>query len=365
MSEPLSEEQKLLRKLKRRTRFTQFLAWLALFFTAVGIAAGYKNWLRIHDRSKENSAKISTIHEQVPSFANKNHVDDLQNEVNTNFTKNIDHLNSALVELRTIQDSTQHIADSVYSQVETLTLQQENNSNSNTTTLQDWSLEEVHFLLQAANQSISLKNDKEGALQALNLADAILVKRGSTELLPLRKQISQDFALLSQYEVPNFDNISLKINELIEKLKPSKTEKAEETAPEISEVPNKTPGTVKDDSIVNRVKKSFNEAVAIHKFDKSLHDEMNDETQKSLFYLISLRLETLRLMVLQRQDKSYHDQITRIKELLKKYYSKDKYQEFDSILNGLDKAKLNPPLPDVSGSIKLLELLKITPSREN
>ena len=157
MSEPLNEEQKLLRKINRRTRFTQFLAWLALFFTAVGIAAGYKNWLRIHDRSKDNSVKISTINELTPKFANKNQVGKLQEEVNTNFTKNIDHLNGALTELRTIQDSTQHIADSVYSQVETLTLQQENNSNSNVTTVQDWSLQEVRFLLQTANQTTRRK----------------------------------------------------------------------------------------------------------------------------------------------------------------------------------------------------------------
>ena len=360
MSEPLSEEQKLLRKLKRRTRFTQFLAWLALFFTAVGIAAGYKNWLRIHDRSKENSAKITTVNEQLPTFANQKHVDKLQDEVNTNFTKNIDHLNSALVELRTIQDSTQHIADSVYSQVETLTLQQESHSASNITTQQDWSLEEVRFLLQTANQTLALKNDKDGALKALNLADAILIKRGSTELLPLRKQISQDYALLTQYEAPNFESISLKITNLSEMLRPSKKVTNEVSATEsIGDLENTTE-TNKGDSIVNRVKKSFNEAVVIHKFDKSLHDEMDEETQKSLYQLISLRLETLRLMVLQRHEKSYHEQLDRISELLKSYYSEEKHNEYTSILNELNNSKINPDLPDISGSIKLLESLKST-----
>ncbi|HIO96394.1 MAG TPA: hypothetical protein EYG71_00520, partial [Leucothrix sp.] len=143
MSDTLNNEEKLLRKLKRRTRFTQFLAWLALFFTAVGIAAGYTNWLRIHDRSKENSIKIEQINNQALDFAQKKQVQILEHEVTTNFTKNIDHLNGALKELRTIQDSTQHIADSVYSQVETLTLQQEKSTGVLTTSHQDWSLAEA------------------------------------------------------------------------------------------------------------------------------------------------------------------------------------------------------------------------------
>ena len=354
MSNTLNNEEKLLRKLKRRMRFTQFLAWLALLFTAVGIAAGYTNWLRIHDRSKENSIKIEQINSQALDFAKKKQVQILEHEVTTNFTKNIDHLNGALKELRTIQDSTQHIADSVYSQVETLTLQQEKSTGVLTTSHQDWSLAEVRFLLQAANHSLALKHDKEGALRALNLADKILIKRGSTNLLPVRKQISKDIALLNQFVLPDVQALSQSIDQLIELLKPviaspasSDADTQEKTEEETSEANN-------NDSIVSRVKKSFNEAVVIHKFDKSLRNEMDEETKNSLYHLISLRLETLRLMLLQGREASYHDQIDRIKALLKSYYPEEKYKTFEVITNKLDNVILNPVLPDISGSLKLL-----------
>ncbi|MEE9444400.1 MAG: uroporphyrinogen-III C-methyltransferase [Cocleimonas sp.] len=361
MNDTLSDEQKLLIKLKRRTRFTQFLAWLALFFTAVGIAAGYTNWLRIHERSKENSTKIENVTEQTLGFAQKKQVQILQHEVSTNFTKNIDHLNGALKELRTIQDSTQHIADSVYSQVETLTLQQEKSTGVQTASNQDWSLAEVHFLLQTANQSLVLKKDKDGALRALNLADRMLIKRGSTDLLPVRKQISKDIALLNQYALPDVNALSQLIDQLIGLLKPVVVNSDVSSVADTQESIEKTTKENVDDSIVNRVKKSFNEAVVIHKIDKSLRDEMDEETKNSLFHLISLRLETLRLMLLQGRDLSYHSQISRVKELLKSYYPEDKYKIFVAIISKLDNVTLNPALPDISGSLKLLESVKQTP----
>ena len=356
MSDTLNNEEKLLRKLKRRTRFTQFLAWLALFFTAVGIAAGYTNWLRIHDRSKENSIKIEKINSQALDFAKKKQVQVLEHEVTTNFTKNIDHLNEALKELRTIQDSTQHIADSVYSQVETLTLQQEKSTGVLSISHQDWSLAEVHFLLQTANQTLALKQDKDGALRALKLADKILVKRGSTNLLPVRKQISKDIALLNQLVLPNVQVLSQSIDQLIEVLKPVIANPASSDA-DTQEKAEETSKANNNDSIVSLVKKSFNEAVVIHKFDKSLRNEMDEETKNSLYHLISLRLETLRLMLLQGREASYHHQIDRIKALLKSYYSEEKYKAFEVIINKLDNVTLNPVLPDISSSLKLVRSL--------
>ena len=68
------DQLKLLKKINRRTRFTQFLAWLALFFTAVGIAAGYKNWLRIHDKAKLNLRNVEEIRGEMPDFAKKSKV---------------------------------------------------------------------------------------------------------------------------------------------------------------------------------------------------------------------------------------------------------------------------------------------------
>ena len=360
--EALSDEQKLLRKLKRRTRFTQFLTWLALIFTAAGIAAGYSNWLRIHERSKDNRAEIAQMNKVMSQYADKAQVEKLQHEVNTNFTKNIEHLQGALSQLQNIQDSTQHIADSVYSQIKTLTLQQEKTTGVQPATVQDWSLNEVRFLLQTAKQTLAFKNDREGALSALNAADSLLIKRGSTKLLPLRKQISKDIASLTQYITPDIPSLSQQIDQLVDQLKPEKTEPnfTPSKEPVKQTMEQTTNQSANKESLVNRVKKSFNDAVTIRKFDKSLHDEMSEETKNSLFHLLSLRFETLRLMLLQERNGSYHRQLKRINELLLRYYSSEKLTSFEAGLEKLEKAKLNPIKPDISGSLNLLESLSLS-----
>ena len=366
MTQAMSDEQKLLKKLKRRTRFTQFLAWLALFFTAIGIAAGYSNWLRIHERSKDNQAKIEQINKMTPLYANKDKVEKLQHDVNTNLTKNMEHLQGALSQLQNIQDSTQHIADSVYSQVETLTLQQEKSTATRSPTMQDWSLNEVRFLLRTANQSLKLKGDRVGALNALNAADTLLIKRGSTKLLPLRKQISKDIAALTQYMPPNINLLSQQIDQLVDQLKPQKSPKinpSKEPDQQLNDQSVNQPSNSKAASLVNRVKKSFNDAVTIRKFDKSLHDEMSDETKNSLYQLLSLRFETLRLMLLQQRNEAYHKQLKRIKALLQSYYSEAKLENFKVGLEKLEKAELNPAKPELSGSLKLLESLSLSNQR--
>ena len=357
------DQIKLLKKINRRTRFTQFLAWLALFFTAVGIAAGYKNWLRIHDKAKLSLKQIVEIRGEIPDFAQRSKVELLEKEINENIKENKTHLNAAMHELRSIQDSTQHIAETVYVQVEQLTKQQAP-IKAQTPTINDWSLGEVHFLLQTAVQNFELKKDKSGAIVALKLADNLLLERGSIELLPLRKQISNDIATVNQFEIADVSLLSQKIDGLMLKLKPVEDE-AVKTGEKVELLPSddKTQTSTNEstkkekESIVTRDKNSINNAVIIKKFDKPLQEEMNAEAKENLFQLFSLRLETLRIMLLQGDDENYHKQIARIKTLLEKYYPESEALEFNKQFDALSDVNLSPIVPDISSSLKLLEKL--------
>lgn len=359
----MNEDQKFLRRLNRRTRFTQFLVWIALFFTAAGIAAGYKNWLRIHDKAKAGLAGVAEIRRETPTFAKKEQVLSIQATVNNQLKNNTEHLDSALKELRQIQDSTQHIADTVYTQVEALTLRQETTNTLQTPVIQDWSLSEVHFLLLTANQIFDLKKDKKGAIKAMTLADQLLLKRGATELLPLRKQISQDIALLAQFTSPDIDALSNTINTLQKQLEPHTPENiiAEEKKMQESLSNKELQEPEEEESLVEKVKKTITEAVVVKRNEKPLQDEMDIETQKSLYHLLSLRLETLRLMLLQGRDKNYHQQIDRVELLLKKFYTMEDYTPLIKQLESLKSVNLSPEKPDITKSLTLLESMMSTP----
>jgi len=166
----MNDQQQLLKKLNRRTRFTLFLVWIALFFTAAGIAAGYKNWLRIHEKAKAGLAGIAKIQQEIPGFAKKEQVVPLQKAVTQQLQDNKAYVKKSLVELRQIQQSTEHLAQSVYKQVEQLTAKQDSSANIKMpSVVSDWTLLDVRFLLQTANQVLLLKQDKQAALQALEV----------------------------------------------------------------------------------------------------------------------------------------------------------------------------------------------------
>ncbi len=356
----MDEQLKILRKINRRTRFTQFLAWLALFFTAVGIAAGYKNWLRIHDKAKLALRQIEEIKQEMPNFALQEKLAILEKELNDNFKENKAHLDKAMNELRTIQDSTQHIADSVYIQAQTLTHQQAP-VKIQTPTLKDWTLGEVHFLLQTAVQQFELKKDKDSAIVSFKLADNLLLERGELDLLPVRKQISEDIAIVNQHEVIDVSDLSQKIDHLLEQLKPVfKQEQASSESIELlpsSKESDTIDGsnTEAKDSLVNRVKKTINDAVIVRKLDKPLQEDLDLDSKERLYQLFSLRFETLKIMLLQGDNDNFHKQIKRIKSLLVNYYPAEKNTAYLEQLKILDQADLSPDLPDVNNSLELLE----------
>lgn len=346
----MDDQQLFLQKLNRRTRFTQFLVWIALFFTAAGIAAGYKNWLRIHQKSKAGLAGVAEIREEIPSFAKKERILAIQVSVNEQLKNNTVEFDESIKELRQIQQSTKYLAETVQTQIEGIAKQiSPSVSNNKLPVIQEWSLSEVRFLLQTAIHVLTFKQDKQGALTALKLADERILKEGSAELFPLRKQIAKDIARVMQYTLPDVSALSEQISILQKHIEPqSRIEK--EIIPSTLKVDEKD-----QNSIISRVKKTINTAIVVRKFDRPLDVEMNIEMQSAFFQLLSLKLEALRIMLLQRQNKNYHKQLKSIKILLKKYYSESEFKDLKKGLNLLSVDDLQPEIPDISTSVKLFE----------
>lgn len=350
----MDDQQLFLRKLNRRTRFTQFLVWIALFFTAAGIAAGYKNWLRIHQKAKAGLAGIAEIREEIPTFANKELLLSIQNNVNKKLNNNTALFENSLKELRQIQKSTKHIAETVYDQAENISkLYDPTTSNKQSLLNHNLSLLEVRFLLNTAIHTLNLKHDKTATISALKLADSALLKNGSNHFFPLREKISNDLALLSLYQQTNTQALSEEISLLQMNLNTSLTQKNNENRKMIPSPSEKS--TKNQNSIISRVTKTLNEAVVIRKFNQPLHVKINEETKDSLVLLLSFKLEALRIMLLQAENKNYHQQIKQIDRLLKKYYPEDKYRQFKQSINNLASVNLIPDAPDISQSLKLFD----------
>lgn len=364
--ENLVEKPKKPKKERRfRGWFTLFLAWMALFFTAIGIFAGYKNWLRIHSKAKENKASIELIQKQLDDMPSNEKLSAIRTEILEKTKKLEEQTSQTLTKTQRYAQQAQHYAETIDAQVAEITqMQARLQLNSKPSTSKDWILSETEFLLRMANRQLHLDNDKKSALAALKAADENLARLGSPHFLPVRQQISKDIVRLEQYNEVDIADLSQQITGMIIGLSPLPANDAAEItegeqiklgSDDKTEASNEN----KENSLWSDVKKqaadAFNQAVIIRKHNQPIQSDLDAESRLQLYRLIQLRLETLRMMALQGLDTEYHQQIKLINKAVSKYYPEKRAETLLKTLQQLDAYNLAPKKPDISASIKQLE----------
>lgn len=348
----IGEASDTLEKLKRRSRFTLFIAWIALFFTVIGIAAGYKNWMRINERAKAATHGVKALQEQVSQYASKSSVVAFNKKLLEELEQNREKISQSVEKINNERAVSKHTAALLEKQANLLTQAQEKSSLSPQIPSIAWRIAELKYLLKTADQRLQLYKDKTGALNALKTAEDTLLKIGDRKYLPVRKKLAEEIVALEAFLVPNIGAITQGINDLI------KVIEALPVADEIkgSEKVQLFSTTTKENpSFLEKLASKVNETVVIHKFDESVQKTLGIDEKEKLNNLLHLRLETLRLMVLQGLDKNYHQQLDLIKQTLKKYYPDMINHSLLKDFQALEKVKLSPTPPDISNSLKLLE----------
>lgn len=346
--------------------FALFIAFLALFFTVVGIAAGYKHWQRMNTKAKEHSTQLASIDQVLSQKADSNTLESLRSDLKQTVDSLSAAANADLQKMAQMNNETRQFAETVTAQVEQVTrLQARLQHNLAPKNDHDWQIEEVAFLLRLANQELHLTGVKAPSLAALKEADFLLGKLGSVTYLPVRQQLAKDIATLEAFAEPDLIDLSQRINALTIELSAQLAHALPNPAQKIEEPLVVTDQSARtENSIWQEYKQkainTLNEAVVVHQIDQPLASALDSESRQSLHQLILLRLENLRLMALQRRDKNYHQQIALIRDTLQAYYPKDQATRLLENLNNLDQLNLQPPLPDISASLKQLEKARST-----
>jgi len=333
--------ERQLKTLRKRSTFTLFLTWLALFFTVVGISAGYKNFLRVHDKAKDAQQSAMSTAQLVPSLASKESVEIWQQGVITKLKENSEQLAAELDELKAVKESNTYIAEALNKQVEQVTLQQ---SKQQTTVVpsQQWKVTEARNLLQVASRKLALDKDVEAAKQALTLADQSISEAALPSLLPVRAQIAKDIVLLSRHKPVMLDDVVTAIGRLSKQLKPEVTTVTTDRSV-ISKL--ETDGS---DTVINRMKESINKAVVIRAYDDNLAKKINGDTVAVRYALLELKLESLKLLALKQQQAAYDVQLGQIIEQLESEHSEPLALPIRQSLDVLKSFKLNTKLPSIS-----------------
>lgn len=341
-------------------RFALFIAVLALFFTVVGIAAGYKHWQRMHDKVRTNTSEVAAIKQQLTQAPDDSAIQALRKELTDKANQSQANHTEALQEMARMQNQTRQFADTVASQVEQVTfLQARMQQSAAPATAKEWQVAEVAFLLQMANRELHLVNNAQTAKASLKEADALLATLGSVNYLPVRQQIARDISALEAAPVPDITGASQQIHAMMLALRPlpalSEATAGETIAATDTASNNEFAGNSLWADYKRKASEMFNDAVVVRRFDQPLTSALGADARQHLFQLLHLRLETLRLLVLQRDNSGFHAQIALLRETLQSYYPEAQAKPLQEDLDKLDKLDLQPVLPDISASLKQLE----------
>ncbi len=328
----------------KNSRLALSIAFLALFFTVLGITVGYKHWLRIHDKAKLALTEIQSLQQQLEQTANKAHVETLREYFEETSSAAEQRLASSLQELDQIREKTAYSAKTVTDQIAELTLQQQiKTSDHNPLPL----LSEIRFLLETAQRRLNMNYDKKSALALLEEADQLLIQLGSPQWLPVREKLAEDIARLQQFPLPDIEKLSNRITKLENAIKPlAQIEKELPNSKEISlfeiEETNSFPG---------KVKKYLNESITIRKQTDPPRYVLDKSNKERIDLLLKLRLESLRLLLMQRHNKAYHEHIKKLEDMLNTYYAPSVAKPWIADLQQLDMQNLAPPLPTISTAL--------------
>lgn len=340
--------------------FALFLSILALFFTTVGIAAGYKHWQRMNDKARANAEAIAELRAGLQEMPSGEALDDLRKLVEEKTAVATANAEESLREMARMQNQTRQFADTVATQVEQVTfLQGKMQKSAAPATAEDWKVAEAEFLLQLAVRELHLAADIDTAVAALKEADAVLTRLGSVNYLPVRQQIARDISSLEAAAPPDVSGISQRINALMIALQPLPVLDVSAEDGEAVPVAGGAADSVQGNSLwadyKRKVLDTLNEAVVIRRYDKPIRASLDADTRLTLFRLLHLRLESLRLLALQRDTTGFQEQLELVRETVARYYPPVQGEKLLEQLEAFKDVSLEFSPPDISGSLKQLE----------
>lgn len=366
--------------------FTRFIAILALFLTVSGIAVGYKTWNDVNHKANEIRNNLNVAQAALSNVPNKDDFAHLKQNAAESLSSAQQQSEATLAEIQHLAKATQHYAESVDTQIASIThlqAQVQQNAAQQSPVMATWLLSETEYLIRLANHHLQLTGEHQRALKALQAADDNLLRLAMPHYLPVRQQLAQDIAALEIVNAPDIIGLYLHIAGIIKKLEPlpspivstqekvqaqdntesdqsdSEIEHTANAANANNELETETENNtlLQDEAwqgVLNELQSSLSKAVSIRKNGEPLKYLLDSESRYTLYELLRIRLETLRLLVLEKNNHAYHQHIQGIKSLVDEYYPADsaQAQTLHQQLAALDKTNLEPPLPDISGSLK-------------
>lgn len=226
-----------------------------------------------------------------------------------------------------------------------------------------WMVAEAEYLLRLANERLNLARDVQTARAAMLLADQRLRDTGDPGWNNIREQIARDIATLDAADLPDLPGISARLSALAEQVPQLKLAGATlggspRHAPEPATA---TPREARNwDTLLDDLWQGFKQTVRIRRNDKPVQAMLPPEQQYFLYENLRLHLEGARLAALRGDERLYQDNLIEVRRALDQHFDpRDPLtRKLREAVTELERQRVHPPLPDISGSLAALQARK-------
>ncbi len=222
----------------------------------------------------------------------------------------------------------------------------------------DWLIADAEYLLSVANQRLHLTGDVKTTLEALAAADQRLRESGDAGVFKIREELTKEITEIKKVEQPDIVGIYSAIKNLqgnIEKLTlflPFSGKGLSEAEPE-QQV--KKAEQENGNELFGTALEGLGNLVTIRHTETPIKSILTAEEVYFIQQQMMVRMEMIKLSLVQRNGVLYKENVADAKQWLKKHFTQDKKTKaFANELDNLVAINLNSELPDISKSLKML-----------
>jgi len=325
----------------RTALFSLLLALIAVFFT------GYLWWQHqlystvLGQTEAQSAASIQDVQAILESFEGR--INELQNanetarDIARDLDRRVEELPERFQTLERRLNSLQGVSDSAR---------------------REWIRAEIEYYLTVANTALRLSNNWEGAITALELADAKLGDLGTPSLRVVREQISEELESLTAVQLPDQEGLSYSLGRLLGsvELLPIASSASRNLGEDQELIENVEPGLGR---IWLMFKQAMNGMISIGRREEPSVRVLNNEGQALVRRQLELELELARLALLRQEGGPFQVSLSAASMLLNREFdvSDRRVESALLLLQEMARLDIDPLRPDISGSLELLRRL--------
>lgn len=317
---------------------------LLLLVLAVIAAGGFGAWWYLnHEQSR-----AKRLHD-IETVIGQN-----QKTINAERAERSEQQQKTLTQLQSMTAQNQQLR-------EQLNEQQRKLHELSTTDRRDWQLAEVQYLLRLANQRLLMGRDLDSALALLTASDKLLADMDEPALHEVRAAVAKDIATLRGTDPLDIQGVYLQLAAVHGEIA-----KLDITAPDFKPNEPPPPAALPEtadwrDRLDSRLAQAFatlKALVTIRHHEAGAAALMAPDQAVYLQLNLRLMIEQAQMALLQGKGSIYQSSLEKARQYVAAHYVVDqrRAQAVTETLATLAKMSIERPLPDISSSLKALNL---------